>query len=132
MWPRRLLVAVVVVATAATTCAMSIVDADVVVYGGTAPGVMAAIGAANSTVNGKKLNIALLVVGSTPIGGMTTGGLSDVDAGDRSICGGFARDFFFRVGRHYTGTRQFMPKGQECKVSLTYFKEMLQEAGFHL
>jgi hypothetical protein len=40
---------------------------------------------------------------------------------------GFARDFFFRAGEHYTGSRIFMPKGQECKVSLHIFQQMLAE-----
>ena len=66
------------------------------VFGGTSTGVMAAIGAANATA--APLKIALLVVGDTPVGGMTTGGLADVDTGPRTICGGFSREFFLRVG----------------------------------
>lgn len=58
---------------------------------------------------------------------MTTGGLADVDTGPRDICGGFAREFFYRAGAHYSGTRSFPRKGQECKVSLAVFKEMLSE-----
>ena len=69
---------------------------DVVIFGGTSTGVMAAIGAANATA--APLKIALLVVGDTPVGGMTTGGLADVDTGPRTICGGFSREFFLRVG----------------------------------
>jgi hypothetical protein len=103
-------------------------DADIVIYGGTPPGIMAALAAANtSSAAGRRLKIALLVVAGTPLGGMTTGGLADVDTGDRAICGGLAREFFWRVGEVYTGRRQFMPKGQECKISLRVFEQMLAE-----
>lgn len=70
---------------------------DVVVFGATSAGVIAAVAAANASAT-TRLKIALVVVGTTPVGGMTSGGLSDVDAGDRSICGGYSREFFFRVG----------------------------------
>lgn len=33
----------------------------------------------------------------------------------------------FQVGERYTGSRGFMRKGQECKVSLSVYREMLQE-----
>ena len=36
------------------------------------------------------------------------GGLADVDAGDRTLCGGYARDFFYRVGARYTGMLLFV------------------------
>jgi FAD-dependent oxidoreductase family protein len=69
---------------------------DVVVYGGTAGGVMAAIGAAESGVR-----VALLEPGEH-IGGMVTGGLSnsDVDRQEQLI-GGLTRKFFIRVGERY-------------------------------
>ena len=86
----------------------------------------AAIGAANASAT-QRLRIALLVVGTTPLGGMTSGGLADVDAGDRGICGGFSREFFFRVNEVYTGARAFPSKGQECRVSLRIFEQMLAE-----
>ena len=50
-----------------------------------------------------------------------------MDTGDRGICGGFAREFFFRVNEVYTGTRGFPQKGQECRVSLQIFEQMLAE-----
>eukprot|EP01052_Picozoa_sp_SAG31_P011472 SAG31_NODE_650_length_13187_cov_3.011843_6_plen_196_part_00 len=98
-----------------------------VIFGGTATGVMAAIGAANASTTQPPLRIALLVVGTTPLGGMTSGGLADVDTGDRGICGGFSREFFFRVNQVYTGVRSFPRKGQECRVSLRIFEQMLAE-----
>lgn len=99
---------------------------DVVVYGATSTGIMSALGAANAS-NSSHLKIALVAVGGAPIGGMTTGGLADIDTGPRTICGGFSREFFLRVGEVYTGKRVFMPKGQECKVSQQVYDQMLAE-----
>ncbi len=69
---------------------------DVVVYGGTAGGAMAAIAAAQHG-----LNVALLEPG-THIGGMVSGGLSNSDV-DRQeeLVGGLTRQFFAALGRHY-------------------------------
>jgi len=100
---------------------------EVVIFGCTSSGIMAAIGAANVSLSPTPLRIALLLQEGTPLGGMTTGGLSDVDTGPRSICGGFAKEFFFRAGLHYSGERSFPYKGQECKVSLQIYKAMLKE-----
>ena len=99
---------------------------DVVVYGATSTGIMAALGAANASKT-SHLKIALLAVGGAPVGGMTTGGLADVDTGPRTICGGFSREFFLRVGEVYTGKRVFMRKGQECKVSQRVYDQLLAE-----
>ena len=100
---------------------------DVVIFGGTSAGIMAAIGAANASLSAAPLRIALLVVRGTPLGGMTTGGLSDVDTGPRGICGGFTKEFFFRAGAHYSGVRSWPRKGQECKLSMAIYKAMLAE-----
>jgi flavin-dependent dehydrogenase len=69
---------------------------DVVEYGGTAGGVMAAIGAAEGGAR-----VALLEPGEH-IGGMVTGGLSNSDV-DRQqhLIGGLTRKFFIRMGEHY-------------------------------
>jgi hypothetical protein len=72
------------------------IPADVVVYGGTAGGVMASIAAAR---HGAKV---VLVEPGRHVGGMVSGGLghTDMDRQER-IIGGLALDFFRRVGRHY-------------------------------
>jgi len=71
-------------------------DFDVVVYGGTAGGAMAAIAAA-----GEGRTAALLEPGRHA-GGMVTGGLGRTDM-DRQehVIGGMAREFFERLGKHY-------------------------------
>jgi hypothetical protein len=69
---------------------------DVVVYGATAGGVMAAVAAAREGAT-----VVLLEPGRH-VGGMVSGGLgwTDMDRQEQLI-GGYAREFFERVGRHY-------------------------------
>ncbi|MDF3130961.1 FAD-dependent oxidoreductase [Kiritimatiellaeota bacterium B1221] len=68
---------------------------DIVIYGGTSAGVMAAIQAARM---GK--SVALIEPGKH-LGGMTTGGLGWVDVGNPQTIGGLAREYFHRVWKHY-------------------------------
>ncbi|MBX3179739.1 MAG: FAD-dependent oxidoreductase [Candidatus Hydrogenedentes bacterium] len=68
---------------------------DVVVYGGTAGGAVAAIAAADE---GRR---TLLIEPRHHIGGMTSGGLGRTDFGDMSVIGGRAKQFYERLGKHY-------------------------------
>jgi hypothetical protein len=68
---------------------------DVVVYGATASGAMAAISAAR-----EGMHVVLLEPG-THVGGMLTGGLSATDVGNPNVIGGDALEFFERIGRYY-------------------------------
>jgi hypothetical protein len=96
---------------------------DVVVYGGTAGGVMAAVTAAR-----EGLRVVLLEPGRH-VGGMFTGGLSRTDYGKKEVIGGYAREVYWRLGNHYE-TRRF---GQdeawyyEPRVGEQILKEMLEE-----
>src|SRR5712691_13362293 len=76
---------------------------DVVVYGGTAGGVIAAVSAAR-----EGLKVALLEPGKH-LGGMVSGGLSWTDFGKKEVIGGYALEFYRRAGRHY----QMSQYGQE-------------------
>src|SRR5262249_7466543 len=69
--------------------------AEVVVYGGTASGVLAAVAAARE---GKTV---LLLEPGKHVGGMVTGGLGATDVGNRAAIGGYSREFFERVRRYY-------------------------------
>jgi hypothetical protein len=71
------------------------IDAEVIVYGGTAGGVAAACTAARF---GK--TVALAEFG-THIGGLTSGGLGYTDIGNKAAIGGFSRQFYRRLGKHY-------------------------------
>jgi hypothetical protein len=114
------------------------IDCDVLIYGGTAAGVTAAIAAAG---DGKRV---LLVEPGRHLGGMTSGGLGWTDFGNQAAVGGLARRFYIRVGDHYEqtlGTRQFTEQGSKggatdgaCFVfepgaAETVLESMLREAG---
>jgi hypothetical protein len=92
---------------------------DVVVYGATAGGVMAAVAAAN-----ERATVALLEPGRH-VGGMVSGGLgwTDMDRQEHLI-GGFAREFFERVGRHYGEPNAWR---FEPKVAERVLRDWLQE-----
>jgi hypothetical protein len=68
---------------------------DVVVYGGTAGGVAAAV-----QVSRMGKAVALLEP-SKHIGGLTSGGLGATDIGNKAAIGGVSREFYQRVWRYY-------------------------------
>src|SRR5438132_934264 len=70
-------------------------SADVVVYGGTASGAIAAVAVARE---GKSV---LLLEPGKHVGGMVTGGLGATDVGNRGAIGGYSREFFERVRLYY-------------------------------
>ena len=70
-------------------------SADVVVYGGTSAGVMAAVQVARLG------HSVILVSPRTHLGGLTSHGLGATDLGNKSAIGGLAREFYARVARHY-------------------------------
>jgi hypothetical protein len=68
---------------------------DVVVYGGTAGGVAAAVQVRRM---GKSV---LLIEPSNHVGGLTSGGLGATDIGNKAAIGGIAREFYRRVKKFY-------------------------------
>jgi hypothetical protein len=68
---------------------------DVIVYGGTAGGVIAAVAAAR-----EGLNVAV-VTPDAHLGGMVSGGLGWTDYGKKEVIGGYSLEFFERVGKKY-------------------------------
>jgi hypothetical protein len=70
-------------------------EADVVVYGGTASAVIAAVEVAKS---GKSV---IIVSPDTHLGGLSAGGLGWTDTGNKSTIGGLSRDFYHRVWKKY-------------------------------
>jgi ribulose 1,5-bisphosphate synthetase/thiazole synthase len=71
------------------------IETDVVVFGGTAGGVAAACTAARF---GQK---AVVTEYGNHIGGLTSGGLGWTDIGNKAAIGGFSRDFYKALGKHY-------------------------------
>lgn len=68
---------------------------DVVVYGGTSAGVIAAVQA-------RRLGQSVvLVCPDRHLGGLSSGGLGFTDTGNKAVIGGLAREFYHRVWRHY-------------------------------
>src|SRR5687767_7134624 len=89
-----------------------VIEADLVVYGGTPGGVTAAI---QATRMGKK---AVIFSFNTFVGGLTSGGLTATDVGNRGAIGGMADEFFKRVGK----LRDYKPSEAE-RVYLDMPKE---------
>src|SRR5687768_6577308 len=72
-------------------------DYDVVVYGGTSGGVIAAVQA-------KAMGKTVVLVGPDKhLGGLSSGGLGYTDTGNKSVIGGLSREFYHRVWKHYDG-----------------------------
>ena len=97
---------------------------DMVVYGGTAGGVITAVSGARMG-----LKIALLEP-RRHIGGMVSGGLSHTDVGKREVIGGYSLEFYWRAGNDYDMPQylQNIAWYHEPKVAETIFREMLREA----
>jgi hypothetical protein len=104
---------------------------EVIVYGGTASGVIAAVAAARE---GKHV---LLLEPGKHVGGMVSGGLGATDFGNRAAIGGYAREFFERVRANYS--KKYGPNSQQVKdcsdgfhfephVAEQVFLEMLKDA----
>jgi glycine/D-amino acid oxidase-like deaminating enzyme len=68
---------------------------DVVVYGGTSAGVVAAVQAKRM---GKT---AVIVCPDVHLGGLSSGGLGWTDSGNKDAIGGISREFYHRVWQHY-------------------------------
>ena len=111
---------------------------DVVVYGGTSAGVVAAVQVSRM---GKSV---VLIEPSRHIGGLTSGGLGMTDTGNRAVIGGVSREFYQRIRKHYENDDAwtvekredfpFFHKSEEAlwrfepKVAEKVYREMLEEA----
>ncbi len=109
----------------------NVFKADVVVYGGTPGGIIAAV-----TVAREGKRVVLLEPGKH-LGGMLTGGLCATDTGNRATIGGYSRKFFNRVRAYYV--KKYGAKSEQVRdcsdgfrpephVAAIIFKEMLAEA----
>ena len=70
-------------------------DSDVIVYGGTASAVTAAVEIARKGKN------VLIVCPDKHLGGLTSSGLGWTDTGYKSVIGGLAKEFYQRVYKYY-------------------------------
>ena len=70
-------------------------DADLIVYGGTSSGVIAAVQA-------KNMGKSVIIVGPDKhLGGLTSGGLGFTDTGNKAVIGGLSRNFYHRIWKAY-------------------------------
>jgi hypothetical protein len=73
----------------------NVFQADLIIYGGTSAGIIAAVQA-------KKMGKSVIVVSpDIHLGGLSAGGLGFTDTGDKSVIGGLSRDFYHRIYLHY-------------------------------
>ncbi|MBA3700244.1 MAG: FAD-dependent oxidoreductase [Planctomycetes bacterium] len=80
---------------------LSAAEYDVVVYGGTSAGVIAAVQA-------KKMGKSVVLVGPDKhLGGLSSGGLGFTDTGDKRVIGGLSRDFYHRIWMHYNDEKNW-------------------------
>lgn len=101
---------------------------DLVVYGGSAAGVMTAVSGARQGLK------VVLLEPRDHVGGLVSGGLSGTDVGRREVIGGLALEFYYLAGRRYGLDRHlqelaWMP---EPKVAEAIMRDMLREAGVTL
>ncbi|MDE3197374.1 MAG: FAD-dependent oxidoreductase [Acidobacteriota bacterium] len=101
---------------------------DVVVYGGTAGGVIAAVAAAREGLN------TALIEPTAHVGGMVSSGLGYTDYGKKEVIGGYAYEFYYRAGRYYGMNRYGNEVSwlHEPHVGEQIFREMLAGSGVKL
>lgn len=74
---------------------------DIVIYGGTSAGVVAAVQA-------KKMGKSAIIIEPTDrIGGLTTGGLGQTDIGNKHAIGGISREFYQNVKQYYDNAQNW-------------------------
>ncbi|QDU28272.1 Xanthan lyase precursor [Anatilimnocola aggregata] len=79
----------------ASLTALQAAEYDLVIYGGTSPGVIAAVQA-------KKMGKSIIIVGPDKhLGGLSSGGLGFTDTGNKGVIGGLSRDFYHRIWKEY-------------------------------
>lgn len=86
-------------------------SSDIVVYGGTSGGVVAAVKASRM---GKSV---LLIEPTKFLGGLTTGGLGATDIGNKRAIGGISREFYRRIYSYYQQPERWIHETREA-----YFK----------
>lgn len=96
-------------------------DYDIVIYGGTSAGVIAAVQAA-------RMNKSVIIIEpDTRLGGLSSGGLGATDIGNKNVIGGLSREFYTRIDRKYLNPKAWKWQKKEeyksGKLSKTDEKE---------
>ncbi|MDA1061197.1 MAG: FAD-dependent oxidoreductase [bacterium] len=115
---------------------------DIVIYGATSAGVVAAVQA-------KKMGKSVVLIEPTDrMGGLTTGGLGQTDIGNKQVIGGLSKEFYNRVAKKYQDPKnwvwqkreEYKSMGQsetkaneesmwtfEPRIALEIFEDMIRE-----
>ncbi|QOY91042.1 FAD-dependent oxidoreductase [Paludibaculum fermentans] len=131
-------------ALTAISCSGTGPETDILIYGATSGGLAAAIQA-------RRMGKTVVVLDpGTHIGGLTTGGLSWTDIGNKIVVGGIAREFYQRIKKKYEDPKVWTSETRdeyferrkgpnaknedamwtfEPKVARALYSEMLAEAG---
>jgi len=88
--------------------AQQVADYDIVIYGGTAAAVTAAVQA-------RQMNRSVVIISpDRHLGGLSSGGLGFTDTGNKAVIGGLAREFYHRVWLHYNKSAAWTWEKQEA------------------
>ena len=110
-------------------CSCNEKEYDLCVYGGSASGVVAAYSAAQMGLD------VVVVEPSIRIGGLTTGGLSFTDIGNKQVVKGIALQFYRRLGEHYGNLEQWVFEPSVAhKILLDYLdhENIKVVTGYHM
>jgi hypothetical protein len=78
-----------------TQISHEVLEADIVIYGGTSAAVI-------SAVQAQRMGKSVIVVSPDKhLGGLSSGGLGWTDTGNNSVIGGLSREFYQRIWRYY-------------------------------
>ncbi|RZK92689.1 MAG: FAD-dependent oxidoreductase [Pedobacter sp.] len=94
---------------------------DLIIYGGTSSGVIAAYAAAKEGLK------VVVLEPNKHVGGLTTSGLGHVDIGNHETVGGYTMEFLKRVGAAY-GMNKFCTE-MESSVAEKVYLQMIKEVG---
>lgn len=96
-------------------------DFDIVIYGGTSGGLAAGIQSA-------RMGKSVVVIEPTKfVGGLTTGGLSATDIGNKQAIGGLAREFYRRIATHYRQPEHWTRETREKYFAARHYDNNHQE-----
>lgn len=105
----------------------SVHTSDIVIYGATSAGVMAAVQASRMNKS------VVLIEPGDHIGGLTSGGLGATDIGNKDVIGGLSREFYRRVSKHYQQEDNWVHESRQAFFQMrskrTTLEEILGEEG---
>ena len=116
---KYVLISIIIIGSTISSCSFeSEHEFDIVIYGGTSAGVIAAI---QATKLGKN---TVLIEPGNHLGGLTSGGLGATDIGNKDAIGGLSRDFYQRVNQHYN-------PGSDSNLTMWTFEPHVAEKIFN-